>query len=91
MTFCERLIQLRGKKWRQREIAVRSGIDQGLLSTYEADQRLPSLRHLVLIADVYELTVSELLHNINLGEQVYYQRILVTNPLPFDELPIRGD
>lgn len=93
MTLGERLKALRGKH-RQNEMSIRYGIHPATLSRYENDGCLPTTRHLILIADVHRMTVSELLTGVDLGEDVNaplrgHDAVLQTYaalPLPFDEL-----
>jgi Fic family protein len=42
------------------ELSARSGIDQALLSKYESGKRVPSEKHLYLLADAYQIPFAEL-------------------------------
>jgi Fic family protein len=45
---------------RIQELSTRSGIDQALLSKYESGKRVPSEKHLYLLADAYEIELNDL-------------------------------
>ena len=63
--YLPRLRDLReDKDMKQKEIAAILGIDQRVYSTYETGKRDIPLRHLVVLADFYRVSVDYLLGRI---------------------------
>lgn len=85
MKINERVQQLRGKR-RQNEISARTGIPQEVLSRIENGHKEPSLRQLVALANVHNMSVIMLLNGVDLDGELYSapMQAEALEPLPFD-------
>lgn len=58
-----RLKELRKLKgFTQIRLQIESGIDQALLSKYENEERTPTLENLLILADIYHVSVDYILY-----------------------------
>ncbi len=46
------------KRWTQKELSEKTGIRQGMISSYENDDYSPGIKHLNTLADVFKVSVS---------------------------------
>lgn len=69
-TLCERLVQIRrGSGMTQESVAARLGISRQALSKWETGEALPSTANLIALADIYRVSVDQLVgHQVPSGQ-----------------------
>ncbi len=69
MLLKTRLREIRkSKKYTQVYVQMNTGIDQSLLSKYELGERTPSTENLVLLADLYKVSIDYILFRTDKDE-----------------------
>lgn len=62
LTFCERITALRkARGWTQKTLGNRVGVTKAMISAYETGMRYPGLTVLILLAQVFRVSVDYLL------------------------------
>lgn len=74
-------IQLMRKKnlWSQEELAEKCNVSRQAVAKWENGESVPNVEKLVLLADVFELSIDELVGRVQIDDYIQFKKYLTTH------------